>query len=203
MANINSVYSVGKSIASYLDYVYRQPRVDNEPLSVEYPCAFRVIYSGELDSEPDYHNNLLSVYLYRVIMNEHLRNQASIQNYQNEITPLSLDLHFLMTVWAESSEAEHTICAWVMQQLHSHPIMDKSTLSEGGGWKNGEVIHFIPAELSNEDLMRIWDTFGTNYRLSMSYIARVIRIEPDIQVNGPPVVATRHEYSDKEEAADA
>ncbi len=203
MANINSIYSVGKSIASFLDYAYRQPRIDEDPLSVEYPCAFRVIHSSELDSEPDYDSNLLSIYLYRVIMNEHLRNQASMQGYYNEIAPLALDLHFLLTVWAQSSEAEHTICAWVMQQLHSHPIMDKSTLSEGGGWKNGEVIHFIPAELSNEDLMRTWDTFGANYRLSMSYIARVIRIEPDKQIIAPPVVATRHEYSDKGETANA
>lgn len=137
MANINSIYSVGKSIASYLDYAYRQPRPDpdDELLSNEYPCAFRVLHSSELDSEPDFDTNLLSIYLYRVIMNEHLRNQASLRNYDNEITPLSLDLHFLLTVWAQSAEAEHTICAWVMQQLHNHPIMDKSTLSAGGGWK--------------------------------------------------------------------
>ena len=203
MANINGIYSVGKSIASFLDYSYRQHLARSGPDNDDLKCTFRVIHSSELDTEPDNDGNLLSIYLYRVIMNEHLRNQASMRQDYDEVTPLSLDLHFMLTVWAQSSEAEHTICAWVMQQLHGHPIMDKSTLSEGGGWKNGEVIHFIPAELSNEDLMRVWDTFGANYRLSMSYIARVIRIEPDVRATAPPVVATRHEFSDKEELADA
>jgi hypothetical protein len=51
-------------------------------------------------------------------------------------------------------------------------------------------------EMSNEDLMRLWDVLAPNYRLSLPYIARVVRIEPDEVEEGLPVVATRFGYGD-------
>jgi hypothetical protein len=74
MANINSIYSVGKSIVSFLDYAYRQPRVDSGPLSSENNCVFRVLRSSELDTKLNYDTNLLSLYLYRVTTNDYLKN---------------------------------------------------------------------------------------------------------------------------------
>jgi hypothetical protein len=105
--------------------------------------------------------------------------------------PLAVDLHFLITVWSESAAIEQTLCAWAMSQLHQHPIMDVSSLTEEGGWRNDDVVQIIPAELSNEDLMRIWDALAPDYRLSLSYIARVIRIDSaDVPMGLPVVVNT-------------
>ena len=59
------------------------------------------------------------------------------------------------------------------------------------------MIQIIPAELSNEDLMRIWDALTPSYRLSISYIARSVRIEPDVLQENKPVVATRYDYMPK------
>jgi hypothetical protein len=42
--------------------------------------------------------------------------------------------------------------------------------------------------------MRIWDAIAPFYRLSVSYIARVIRIDADESETGLPVVATRQQY---------
>jgi hypothetical protein len=39
--------------------------------------------------------------------------------------------------------------------------------------------------------MRIWDALEPSYRLSVSYIARVVRIDGDAS-RGLPVVATRY-----------
>ena len=165
-----------------------------QPLRTDHPCDFRVISSGELADETDFGTTLL-LYLYRVTINEHLRNRP-LQHFPGDSRPpLSIDLHLMLSVWAESAVAEHTICAWAMQQLHHHPIMDISSLSSDGGWGTDDVVHIIPAELSNEDLMRIWDTLAPNYRLSVSYIARVIRIDPEDISIGQPVVATRYQYA--------
>jgi hypothetical protein len=38
-------------------------------------------------------------------------------------------------------------------------------------------------------LMRIWDALEPSYRLSLSYSARVVRIDPDAVPGGLPVVA--------------
>ena len=59
------------------------------------------------------------------------------------------------------------------------PILDASSLSPEAGWGANEVIQIIPAELSTEDVMRIWDALDPPYRLSVSYIARLVRLDPD------------------------
>jgi len=190
MANIHGFHSVGDSIIKFLHSTY--PDTDVGMPS----CQFQLISSGELAEEPD-DDTRLTLYIYRVTYNEHLRNSAMSRVNKQTSIPLSLDLHFMISIWSNSPVAEHTICAWVMHQLHNHPIMDISSLTEDGGWQADEVIQIIPAELSNEDLMRVWDALAPNYRLSVSYIARSVRIESPPVVEGKPVVATRYAYSDK------
>lgn len=191
MANIKSVHSVAESIITYLKNAYP---FDNTDDNTAYPCEFRVLSSGELAEDPEFANNGLSLYLYRIIVNEHTRNRPLKRAPNDSTPPLSLDLHFLLSVWAKGADAEHIISAWAMNQLHHHPIMDNSSLNEHGEWTADEVVHIIPAELSNEDLMRIWDAISPSYRLSVSYIARVVRIDPEDDRVGLPLVATRYEY---------
>jgi hypothetical protein len=188
MANIFSINSVGDSIMLFLRNAYPQDLRD------AHPCDFRIVSSGELAEDTDDFNTTISLYLYRIIMNEHVRNTSSSRQLRDSSVPLSVDLHFMLSIWANSASAEHTICAWAMSQLHQHPIMDVSSLTEEGGWSTDDVVHIIPAELSNEDLMRIWDAIAPFYRLSVSYIARVIRIDADESETGLPVVATRQQY---------
>ncbi|MCP4378539.1 MAG: DUF4255 domain-containing protein [bacterium] len=188
MANIYSVHSVAGSIIQFLRNAYPAE------LQESYPCAFRVVSSGEMAEDSDDFDTSVTLYLYRTIINEHVRNAPSQHSSRDISVPLSLDLHLVMSIWANSAAAEHTICAWVMRQLHQHPIMDVSSLTEEGGWSANDVVHIIPAELSNEDLMRIWDAIAPYYRLSVSYIARVVRIDVEPSDTGLPVVATRYQY---------
>ncbi|MDZ7754050.1 MAG: DUF4255 domain-containing protein [Gammaproteobacteria bacterium] len=202
MATIKSIHSVCNSIVQYLHNAYEAyPVPDGEPNSTmqdEHPCRFRVLASGELEPNAEFGTSL-TLYLYRVLINEHVRSQPSVRGGDSDKLPLPVDLHFLISIWADSAAAEQTICAWVMSQLHQHPIMDVSSLTLEGGWRQDDVVQIIPAELSNEDLMRIWDALAPNYRLSLSYIARVIRIDPDDAGTGLPVVATRYQYQAKGE----
>ncbi len=188
MANFYSINSVGDSIVQFLRNAYPQELRD------VHPCDFRTVSSGEMADDTDEFTTTVSLYLYRIIMNEHVRNTTTSRSLNDESVPLSVDLHFMLSVWANSAEAEHTICAWVMSQLHQHPIMDISSLTEEGGWSADDVVHIIPAELSNEDLMRIWDAIAPFYRLSVSYIARVVRIDGAASPGGEPVIARRFQY---------
>ena len=81
-----------------------------------------------------------------------------------------------------------------MLQLQQHPVLDRSALSTEAGWGTGEFIQIIPEELSTEDLMRIWDALEPKYRLSVSYVARVVRIDGDALPEGLPVVASRFSF---------
>ena len=70
-------------------------------------------------------------------------------------------------------------------------MLDASALSPEGGWSRDEVIQIVPAELSTEDVMRIWDALEPPYRLSASYVARLVRVDPDEDGEFRPVVARR------------
>ena len=83
------------------------------------------------------------------------------------------------------------------RQLHMFPILDASSLSPEAGWGANEVIQVIPAELPTEDVMRIWDALDPAYRLSVSYIARLVRLDPDAPPQGRPVVAARFAYGEE------
>jgi hypothetical protein len=108
--------------------------------------------------------------------------------------PLSVDLHFLVSFWAKSADNEHLALAWTMRQLHDVPVLDSSILSREAAWTSEDVIQLIPEEIETEEMMRIWDTLEPKYRLSLSYIARVVRIDPDEVHEQRPVVATRFDF---------
>ena len=189
MANIFAVHSVGHSIVTFLRNTYPQTVAGRAMPE----CGFDLVSSGELTGEmPE--ATRVTLYLYRVTVNEHSRQIRPPRSPQAEPASLGLDLQFLVTAWAGNALDEHTALAWAVRQLHLFPILDASSLSPEAGWGPDEVIQVIPAELSTEDLMRIWDALDPAYRLSASYIARLVRLDPDVQADGRPVVATRLAY---------
>ena len=42
--------------------------------------------------------------------------------------PLSLDVHLLISLWTNSADDELAVLAWMMRELHQHPVLDASTL---------------------------------------------------------------------------
>jgi hypothetical protein len=51
-------------------------------------------------------------------------------------------------------------------------------------------VQLIPADLSLQDILDIWNALGPTYRLTVGYIVRVVRVDQTI-TPGMPVVATR------------
>jgi hypothetical protein len=198
MANLLAIHSIGESLVSYFGQAYQAlPQDQKDMLLPGSTPVFSLLSSKEMgggptSTEPTTSRPALTLYLYRVTMNEHLRNQPYTGNSLDRTPPLALDLHYLLTVWADNAKDEHRLLSWAMHQLHTHQTLSASSLNEDGGWSSGEMIQLIPAELSNEDLMRIWDAFQRPYTLSASYIARVARIDvPPTTSSGKPVVARR------------
>ncbi|MDM0018120.1 DUF4255 domain-containing protein [Variovorax saccharolyticus] len=198
MANIQAIHSVGASIATFLRNTY--------PASVgpqAMPsCDFALLSSGELAGTID-ESTRITLYLYRVTVNEHNRQQRPGLMSPQQQAPLGLDLHFLLTAWAGTAQDELLPFAWALRQLYLHPILDASSLSPEAAWSPEEVIQIIPSELPVEDMMRIWDALAPPYRLSVSYVARLVRIDPDRMLEAGPVVATRFGYGTARPAGEA
>jgi hypothetical protein len=190
VANYRAAYSIGTSIATFLQQSYPAE------LKTDLPCTFRLVSSAEIAGE-DAHalDKMVSIFLHRITRNEQLRSPQRKPQRPDEQPTLFLDLHYLLTYWGTSAEAEQSILGWVMQQLETNPVMDASVLSSVGAWEPGETVQLVPTNLSLEDILRIWDALGPKYRVSISYIARCVRVDRTVIPAGP-VVATRFEFTD-------
>jgi len=191
MANVSAIYSVGDSLTAYLRHAYELTRVDEGLPS----ASFALCHAGEMIGTENGADPVdkpgVTLYLYRVTVNEHLRNDGG----QSGTPALTVNLHYLLTVWAESAKVEHQITAWVMRTLHTHQALGPSDLTPDGGWGTGELVQIIPAEISLEDTTRIWSALHRPFRPSFTYIARGVPIGIAPPPTGKPVVARRLAFS--------
>ena len=109
MANLFAIHSVGASLMTYLRNAYP------EPLRTDHPCDFRMISSGEIE-ELDNIGTAVTLYLYRVTIDEHLRNLPANQRPNNPAFPLSLNLP-----WSTWSAMVSSICCWIIFRKRRAP----------------------------------------------------------------------------------
>jgi hypothetical protein len=190
MADYQAVFAVGDALAKYLTNNY-------DATVVGFPCTFKLVSSAEIANEDQTTlDKTVSLYLHRMTTAEFYRNVTVLPDAPFDQPVLYLDLHYLLSYWdasAEGAEAEQKILVWTMQQLQSQPILDTSVLSlssSAPGWDKTDSVQIIPADLSMQDILDIWDGLGPKYRLTVGYVARVVRIDRTITA-GMPVVATR------------
>jgi hypothetical protein len=193
MANVSAIYSVGDSLTAYLRHAYELTR-EAEGL----PAAnFALCHAGQMIGSENATDPVtapgLTLYHYRVTVNEHLRNDAG----PSGTPPLTVNLHYLVTVWADDAKAEQQILAWAMRTLHTHQALSPSDLTPDGGWGNGELVQIIPAEITLEDLTRIWNSLHRPFRPSLTYIARAVKIGIAPSATGRPVVARKLTFTDE------
>jgi hypothetical protein len=119
----------------------------------------------------------LSVFLYRVEFNKTVRAAWSGSGSQRGLAHAPLDLHFLLTPWADNAEHELRVLGRAVQCLEENPSLSGPQLHPDGGWAAAESIQLVPEELTVEAVMRTFDSLPTDYRLSVAYIARVVRVD--------------------------
>ena len=188
MGSIAAIYHAGNSLIDYLRGAYP------DDLREEHACEFAFLGTGEVQSNAP-NGTTLSLLLYAVSMNDHLRQAARPLGPLAGTTPLAVDLHLLLTVWADTARAEHTILGWALRQLSLTPTLDASLLDPRGAWQADDVIHLAPVELRVEEIARLWEAMDQPYRLSMPYVARVVRIDGGTTPDSLPVVARRLSYT--------
>ncbi|TVQ32934.1 MAG: DUF4255 domain-containing protein [Geminicoccaceae bacterium] len=185
MAGFSAVYAVGESIAQFLRNTYPSS------LRTDHPCRFEVAKSADFADATAFGETVVTLYLYRLAIDQYLNPAGAGRHGTSPSRSLPLDLHFMVTVWTDNKHSEQLLMTWVMAQLHWHPVLDRSNLMALGAWRPDETIQIMPTHLSHEDLTRIWDVVEPSYRLSTTYLVRVVQIDPPEDATAGPVVATR------------
>jgi hypothetical protein len=132
----------------------------------------------------------LSVFIYRVGFNQATRAGWSAVGSQEGRAHLPLDVHFLITAWAGNAEHELLILGRAMQCLESTPSLAGPLLEPGAATAPNESIQIVMEEVSTEAVMRTFDSLPHDYKLTVPYVARVVRMD-SLRATPPLEVRTR------------
>jgi hypothetical protein len=192
MAGFRSISAAGRSLQRLLELRFRdeQPVADANGNPVATSVA--IVRTEDLDS--DNFANLVSrpaltLFLYRVDFNKTMRAAWSGVSQNDGRSHLPLDLHFLLTAWADNAENEHLILGRALQAIEDTPILAGPLLMQASDWAPNESLQLVLQDVATDALMRIFDSLPVDYRLSVPYVARVTRIDGQ-RVPREPAVTT-------------
>lgn len=158
-------------------------------------AQFKVCQPAQLQAAP--FDLGVSIYLYRVAFNTSRRSLPPRQTPDGRTfrpsTPV--DLHYLFTAWAKSAERQHALLGWVIRTLQDTPVLPAGVLNsfagDGPGFLNDENVELTGELLSLQDMENIWEIAPTNQQPSVSYLARMILIDSEVETPQPARVQTR------------
>jgi hypothetical protein len=176
MAGSNAISATGKSIERVLTACFSEapipvPGKTTKAVLIRTDDFDKNAVSGAIQRPA------LSIFLYRVDFNKTMRAAWSGVSVQDGRAHLPLDLHFLLTPWADNAEFEHAILGRAIQCLDSLPILNGPLLLQSGEWMTNEGVQLLLEEISTEALMRLFDSLPADYHLSVPYVARLLRLD--------------------------
>jgi hypothetical protein len=186
VAGFASVAAVGKSIEAVLNagYALVQPVEGHTTQAV-------LIQTEDLDPANEQTKIArpgLSILLYRVDFNKTVRAGWSAVGQRDGRAHLPLDLHYLLTAWADNADHEQRVIARSMQVLEELGALSGPLLHPDGGWAPGEAVQLYLEDIPTDDLMRTFDSLPCDFRLSVPYLTRVVVVSGDDGV--PPTDVT-------------
>lgn len=116
----------------------------------------------------------LSIWLYQVTPNAHLRNVPNMRirdELSESITPLPLDLYYLLTPLQKNELKNQTTLGRALQVLYDNSVLQ---LNAGA---DVEELHLNICQRSIEELAEVWEALQKPYRLSVCFEVRVVRID--------------------------
>jgi hypothetical protein len=138
----------------------------------------------------------MSLWLYQVLPNEHLRNPSFVRKADPPARdddvqfypPLVLNLFYLLTPsiqadggGANDQIADQRLLGRAMQIFHDQAVLRMDSRQNPG---QADELHLSLATRTIEEIAEVWEAMQQPYRLSVCYEVRVVRIESLRRVQG-------------------
>jgi hypothetical protein len=149
--------------------------------------------------------NQVNLFLWRTTIDAALRNQDPPGSRPGESAqpPLPLVLSYLVTAYGENDDEilAHRLLGIAMEVLNDRPVLSRSQIAsalpppDSGLQNQVERVRIILAPQPQDEISRMWSTFNTGYRISVSYDAAVVLIDSTRPVVAAPPALTlgRHD----------
>jgi len=156
------------------------------------PASFPA--SNVILSTPDEYKDFTSrpaitLFLYYVGINGEMRNSPPrlLADGTRSRPYLPLELRYLITPWGSTPSATHLILGHVLQILSGFATMSRASLS-GESWDEDDTVQVLPESLPVDTYHDIWEPSEIPYKLSISYLVRILGLEPPTSEAPPPVI---------------
>jgi hypothetical protein len=177
MARFTGIAAAGLSVERMLDRCF----VEDAPVASSRTRAVLVRTDDFRTTGPGASTTLrrpaLSVFLYRVDFNKTMRAAWSAVGSIDGRGHLPLDLHFLLTPWASNAEDEARVLGRALECIEATPILTGPLLHPTGDWSPGDSLQLMMEEMSTEEVMRTFDSLPVDYRLSVPFVGRIVRLD--------------------------
>ena len=125
----------------------------------------------------------LSLYLYYIEADAHLRNQKLLAAGETGLRfpPLPLELRYLITPLDEAEDQNHLMLGRILQQFHDQPMLAELNgvpLDDSHGGTSAQL-RVTLTTLTVDQLAQIWGALQTDYRLAVAYTVRTVAIDSD------------------------
>ncbi|HEX9990084.1 MAG TPA: DUF4255 domain-containing protein [Chloroflexia bacterium] len=165
-------------------------RVTEEPTLSGAGVSMRPLDQARTASQT---NRQLNLFLYQVRPNAAWRNMdLPFRDSNADLTRrpmLALGLYYLVTAYGQDNDdldAQHLL-AHAMSLVHDQAVLTRDqiraaitsepAIAQSDLADQIELVKLCPTEPTLEDIFKLWTTFQTQYRLSVSYEASVVLIE--------------------------
>lgn len=199
MANELAIAATSKAILGLLEDAWPTSSLASSPAGTP---GFELFHGSDFEnptasppkkSVQDYG---VSLYLYRVAVSGTMRPASKqLKGGKYYRAPLMLDLHYLLTAWANDVESQQRLLGWCLRVLYETPILPATHINkhspDHGVFRLDENVELIPDSLSLQDFAAIWDKLKPKMQTSISYLARMVALEADHPLTEATPVQTR------------
>jgi hypothetical protein len=177
MATYRAIGATCEAVIRLLQQTWQEALFDDNPLS------FKVYNTKHFEEQPIV--NGVSLFLYRVAASPVQRTSPARPKQGKQRRPqLPLELYFILTPWAKEASLEHEILGWMMRTIEDTPILSAGILNSllPEVFDSEETVEIVLGQLTNEEMFRIWDVLPGDYRISVPYMARTVRIDSELNL---------------------
>jgi hypothetical protein len=144
--------------------------------------------------------NQLNLFLYQTAPNAALRNMTmphQVKPGETGQPSLALTLYYLVTAYGQDDDdvLAHRLLGGAMSILHDHPLLGSDEIEQAltgtDLHEQLERVRITSQPLSLEEVSNLWNTFQTQYRISVAYQVSAVLIESTRGTKTPLPVLTR------------
>ena len=174
----------GASVISEITAEIRRQLFDAFTASPDHDLGLAGVESISLQAPKDLDQNAVaSLYLYRVAIDEHLRNQGPLADRADKDLlrrpPLPLRLHYLFTPVSEEEDVNQILVGRLFQHFHDFPSFTTLSGVPLGDSHGGAppALRVVPETLTLEQLSQLWTAFSASLRAGAPFRVETVAID--------------------------